>query len=360
MDSNKRDRIEETMKKWLVRILKGIGIFVAVVLLASAYVRVQGVQYTLALVRNSWGKARFDSSAVTPEKNCAGITPCTSGPIRVLSYNVLCRICTEGSAEHHKLGFEGWYDRLPHIMAVIKEYKPDLLGLQEVGGWQDINELNPDPSLYEPLAHEVGPWVYGDAALFYRKDRFDALDSGQFWYGPTPDIPFAYEWRRLSMPRYLNWVHLRQKDNGFEFLYMNTHFDNAGVNKDPSALLVNKTFGPHAKRLPIIFTGDFNTKRSENPRYHNIMFGDGTEAVFKDALDLAAKPEELPALATSDGKRDDRPKTLDDVIDHIFLAGPGKNEVQRWVVDSRRYGSGADKSQSDHPAVFAIVDLAGR
>ncbi len=347
------------MKKWLFRIVKGVAILVVLALLGTVYVRVQGVQYTLALARNSWGKARFDSSAITPEKNCAGATPCTSGPIRVLTYNVLCRICTEGNAEHYKLGYERWYDRLPHIMAVIKEYKPDLLGLQEVGGWQDINELNPDPEVYAPLAHEFGPWVYGDAVLFYRKDRFDALNSGQFWYGPTPDIPFAFEWRRLAVPRYLNWVHLRQKDNGFEFLYMNTHFDNAGINKDPTALLVNKAFGPHAKRLPIIFTGDFNTNRTENPRYHNIMYGDGTEQVFSDAMDMAANPEQLPPLGNFDN-RDDRPASLDSVIDHIFLAGPGKNVVERWVIDSRRYGENQDKSQADHPAVFAVVNLAAR
>ncbi len=347
------------MKKWLFRIVKAVAIVVTLSLLAAFYVRAQGVQYTLALVRNSWHKARFDSSSISPEKNCAGTTPCTSGPIRVLSYNVLCRICTSPKADHYKQGYEQWYDRLPHLMAVIKEYKPDLLGLQEVGGWQDIQELNPDPSVYEPLAHEVGPWVFGDSALFYRKDRFEAVNSGQFWYGPTPDIPFAFQWRRLSVPRYLNWVHLRQRDNGFEFLYMNTHFDNAGVNKDPTALLVNKAFGPHAKRLPIIFTGDFNTNRTENPRYRNIMYGEGSEPVFQDTMDLAAKPEELPALGNFDG-RDDRPKGLDNVIDHIFIAGPGKNEVERWVVDSRRYGTGQDKSQSDHPAVFAVVNLAGR
>jgi endonuclease/exonuclease/phosphatase family metal-dependent hydrolase len=347
------------MKKWLVRLAKGIVILIVLVLIAGVFVSMQGVQYTLATVTHSWGKARFDSSAITPGKNCAGAASCTSGPIRVLSYNVLCRICTEGNAEHHQLGFERWYDRLPHIMAVIKDYKPDLLGLQEVGGWQDINELNPDPAVYVPLAHEFGSWIYGDSALFYRKDRFDALDSGQFWYGPTPDVPFAFEFRKLAVPRYLNWVHLRQKDNGFEFLYMNTHFDNAGVNKEPTALLVHKTFAPHAKRLPIIFSGDFNTDRTDNPRYHHLQYGEGTEQVFKDAMDLAAKPEEIPPLGNFDG-RDDRPRSLDKVIDHIFLAGPGKNEVQRLVVDSRRYGDREEKSQSDHPAVFAIVNLSAR
>jgi hypothetical protein len=89
------------------------------------------------------------------------------------------------------------------------------------------------------------------------------------------------------------------------------------------------------------------------------MCGTGTEAVFQDTMDMAAKPEELPELGSHDG-RDDRPKSLDAVIDHIFLAGPGKNEVQRWVVDSRRYGPAQDKSQSDHPAVFAIVNLSAR
>ena len=346
------------MKKWLMRILKSIGVVLAVTVFSVVFIRMQGVQYTLATITNSWSNPRFDSSAITPEQNCGGVTPCMSGPIRVLTYNVLCRLCTEGEAEHYKAGYERWYERLPHLTSKIKEYQPDLLGLQEVGGWQDINELNPDPSVYAPVTHEVGPWAYGDAVLLYRKDRFEALDSGQFWYGPTPDVPFAFEWRKLAVPRYLNWVHLRQRDNGFEFLYMNTHFDNAGVNKEPTALLVYKTFSPHARRLPIIFTGDFNTNRTENPRYHHIQAGEGADIVFMDAMDMAT-PEQVPPLGNFDG-RDDRPASLDTVIDHIFLAGPGKNEVQRWVVDSSRYGDGQTKSQSDHPAVFAVVNLAAR
>jgi hypothetical protein len=76
-------------------------------------------------------------------------------------------------------------------------------------------------------------------------------------------------------------------------------------------------------------------------------------------MDMAANPEQLPPLGNFDN-RDDRPASLDTVIDHIFLAGPGKNEVQRWVIDSRRYGDKQDKSQADHPAVFAVVNLAAK
>ncbi len=345
------------MNTVFLRTMRWFGIFACVVLFAGLFVRLEGVQYTLATLTNSWSNPWFNSSRMDPAQNCVAAPLCSSGPIRVLTYNVLCRICT-AAGSHPEYG--PWDVRLPHLREIVADYSPDLIGFQELGGDQDITELNPDPRRYGSQSYTFGPWNYADAALLYRKDRFEALESGQFWLGPKPELPMGFAWLPLTLPRYVNWVHLRQKSNGFEFLYMNTHFDNDGLNKETSASLVHDTFGPHAQRIPIIFTGDFNTQYDTN-RYHNLQFGaNGSAAVFVNSADLARQLEEVPAVRGADGSRSSKPiPNLAHIIDHIFMAGPWEKKVYRWVVDRRVYAP-LNHAASDHPAVFAELEFVLR
>ncbi len=337
----------------LLRIVKTLGSLICVLLFSGIFIYLQGVQYTLATLTNSWSNPWFNSSRIDPAANCGAAPSCASGPIRVLTYNVLCRVCTQVDYPP-----DHWWDkRLPHLREIIAGYSPDIIGFQELGGDRDIAELNPDPALYAAQSYDFGPWSFADAALLYRKDRFTAVTSGQFWLNPKPDLPMGFAWDPLTLPRYVNWVHLRQNSNGFEFLYMNTHFDNNGPNKEASAVLVHDTFTPHAERLPVIFTGDFNTSY-DTTRYHNLQFGlNGSEAVFVNSADLAPVREEIPAIIGANAAHPGTPiPDLTHIIDHIFMAGPWEKKVNRWVVDRRVYPP-RNWPPSDHPAVFAEVEF---
>ncbi len=345
------------MNAVLKRVLKSLGIVLCLILFGGLFVYFQGIQYTLAVFTNSRGHSRFNSSRVQAADNCAADPACGSGPIRVLTYNVLCRICTEAGANP---GYGPWDQRLPRLREMVADYSPDIIGFQELGGGKDIDELNPDRKRYAARSYEFGPWNYADAALFYRKDRFDAVESGQFWLNPDPDLPMGFAWVPLTPPRYINWVRLRQKSNGFEFLFMNTHFDNDPPNKEASAPLVHDAFGPHAEKLPIIFTGDFNTS-DDTPRYHNLQFGpNGTEALFVNTADLVGRREEIPAVVGANAAQTGvAVPSLAHIIDHVFMAGPWEKKVNRWVVD-RRVFPPLNSPPSDHPAVFAEVEFQVR
>ena len=123
------------MKRYLMVFLKTVGLVLVVLAAFTGFVWVQGIQYTLAFGTWSWSNPHFDSSGIVPERNCGGATPCGSGPIKVLTYNILCRVCTSGD---NKPEHEAWYKRLTHLRAMIADYAPDLIGHQEVGGWKDI------------------------------------------------------------------------------------------------------------------------------------------------------------------------------------------------------------------------------
>lgn len=335
-----------------MKIIKRIAKIIAVLLLIVAglalFTWLSGVQYTLAFVTGGFSKPYFDPAGFAASPNCDGAKPCDSGPIKVMSYNVLCRIC-------EKEGYDAWDARVPQLREVIARHNPDLWGSQELGGWDDINEFLALFPQYACVSYEFGPWAYADAALFYRADRFEALDSGQMWLNPKPSLPFGFGWKPLSMPRYVNWVYLRQRSNGFRFLFVNTHFDNNDPNKEPSAVLFAETFRPIAAIMPIVATGDFNTE-STTQRYQNIISGNGLR-VFVNAMKIAPKTEVINnSTASKDATEMTEKNRLRQIIDHVFLAGPQKNEVTQWVQDASVYGA-QERRPSDHPAVCAEVNL---
>jgi endonuclease/exonuclease/phosphatase family metal-dependent hydrolase len=335
------------MKKWLKR----LAILAAILILLAFFIRNDGIQYTMAYALGSFGNPYFNADLYAAEKNCDGAAQCASGPLRVMTYNVLCRIC-----DKNRPTFDPWTERLPYLCERIAKYDPDLLGMQELGGYADLEDFRKAFPQYDYVTYKFGKWAYGDCALYYRKDRFEVLDSGQMWLSPKPTLPFALAWK-ASMPRYVNWAYMRQKKDGFLFLYLNTHFDNATVNKEPAAVLFAKTFNPIAAKMPVIVTGDFNTN-STTQRYKNII-GEGP-GKLEDTYDLAPSKELLnePASKGKEREMDGYDNALM-AIDHIFVGGPGKKEVFRWVIDSTLYGPDK-KSPSDHPSVFAEFNLGLR
>jgi endonuclease/exonuclease/phosphatase family metal-dependent hydrolase len=141
--------------------------------------------------------------------------------------------------------------------------------------------------------------------------------------------------------RYVNWAILKDKNTGFSFLYANTHFDNARANKDPSATLFHNRISVLAKNLPVIATGDFNT-RADTDRYQRLIgMSDGTDkqALLHNAYDLAGSP-----VVASDLLPNQR-------IDHILAGGTCKIKAQHWHIDTRPMANG--QPLSDHDAIVS-------
>ncbi len=329
--------------------IRVLVIVLLIVLATVFFVWNEGIQYSLAFLTGTLRDPYFDDSQYVSEQNCFGGDTCESGLLRILTYNVLCRICV-------KAEYDPWDIRVAHLRALITRYDPDLIGSQELGGWQDIMEFLPEGDAYATVTFAFGPWAYSDSALFYRQERYELLDSGQFWLSPKPHLPFAFPWKPLSAPRYVTWAYLRDRHNGFSFLFMNSHVDNNSINKETSAPIIFDTFSQYAQRMPVIFTGDFNTNPTHD-RYQVFQRGYGDEIIFVNTADLT--PEREMTLYASDSSRPVGTgpfEGFDHTIDHIFLAGPMEKIVSRWVVDHNRYGE-KQRPASDHPAVYAEVSL---
>lgn len=333
------------MWRWIKRIVLTIVFLALLAGASSLFVRFEGVQYTHVL---------FSGYAhPMPQPKAYANGPCASGPIEVITYNIF-----NGSALVEKLvdrfgegniqGFQQWSKRVPEIRERIASYDADLIGLQEMGWNSDLADIVPPDAGYTLLTYKAGFFEYGDSAMLFRTERFELLENGQFWYGPKPELPMAYSFKKLSMIRYCNWAVLREKATGFTFLWANTHFDNARVNKEPGSQVYRDRVTALAKTMPVIATGDFNSE-GDTDRFKVFTGADQSPPLLQDAQALAAEK-----LVHEKHDAPPRPVTDADAelnylkrIDHILVGGPCPVKVDKWTIDTRPLKDGDRISDHD-------------
>jgi endonuclease/exonuclease/phosphatase family metal-dependent hydrolase len=196
------------------------------------------------------------------------------------------------------------------------------------------------------VAHR--PFVYTDATLLYRDDRFDLVDKGDFALSSQPEVPFTRGFGN-TLPRMVMWVILRDRNSGREFLFANTHFDNTSPFQERAAPVFLTEVQRIAAGRPVVATGDFNA-RPTRVAYHTLATGI-VEGGFRlvDTYDIAPERE----IVADDADR--RLFVPGERIDHIFVAG-GAWTAPRWAVDLTRCCK-PSRFPSDHFAVAARVVL---
>jgi endonuclease/exonuclease/phosphatase family metal-dependent hydrolase len=314
----------------------------AIVLVILAGLSLQVPQYW-----NAWTQAGYAQPLPLLEEAKKHVTSCQSQPIKVLSYNIRYGSdWMEAMGERFNRpdsGYQPWSMRHPEIKARISQYAPDLIGLQETHTEADIRHI---VSLqdFRVLSYRNGDFSYGDSALLYRANRFNALDYGQLWLSPSPDLPMSLGFKPLAMVRYVNWALLQEKSTGFQFMFVNTHFDNNSANKEPSASLFNQRITALTQGYPMIVTGDFNSKATTT-RYQQVL---GNPATGPGLVNLYDKVD--PA------QNWDKPHP-NNLIDHILAGGPCAIAVNEWAVDKTPSTTG--EPLSDHDPILARMQFTG-
>ena len=189
-------------------------------------------------------------------------------PIRVATYNIQY---DNSSDQDNK-----WTTRRDLLRQLLQSEKFDIFGAQEPYLTQ-IKDIEPFLDGYT----WVGENVIGDKTaqrrhynpVFYRKDKFEVLDMGSFWYSETPSAPGSKGWDSYS-PRMCNWVHFRIRANGREFYHFNSHFDHIGTTaRAESAKLLVAKVREIAGGKPAFCTGDFNS--NQNTEAYKTIAGSG-------------------------------------------------------------------------------------
>ena len=182
----------------------------------------------------------------------------------------------------------GWGQRYPYIAQQIQFNGFDIFGTQE-GKYHQLEDLN--------------------AAIFYRTDKFELLDHGDFWLSTITDRPNK-GWD-AALPRICSWGKFRDKKSGYTFLFYNLHMDHRGVQaRAESAKLILKKIQELPDKLPVILTGDFNV--DQNNESYALLDNSG---IMRDSYQIAEF--RYAPNGTFSGFHPDR-KT-ESRIDHLFL-----------------------------------------
>lgn len=233
-----------------------------------------GVAACMAL----WAVAPADAVDAAPQS--------APEPLTVVTYNIRYENAGDGD--------NGWMHRREAMAAYLNETGADIIGLQEVLPQQRayLAAHMPDYAWYGVGRDDDQDRGEG-TPIFFRVDRFDPIDMNTFWLSPTPDVPGSRGWD-AALPRVASWVKLRDRRSGRELLAINTHFDHRGpeARLQSSRLLLRRieelaTAGQG--RLPVVLTGDFNS-RSEQPPYAAVTVPGDPSLALLDAQHVSREP----------------------------------------------------------------------
>ena len=137
--------------------------------------------------------------------------------LRVMSFNI--RYGTADDGENR------WENRREMVFDVIRNYQPDVVGLQEALRFQIDQIREALPEYGELGVGRNDGKIKGEyAAILYRTARFNVDESSTFWFSDTPDVPNSKHWGNKTT-RICTWARLTEKKSSKSFYFYNMHLD---------------------------------------------------------------------------------------------------------------------------------------
>ena len=236
-----------------------------------------------------------------------------------------------------------WVDRAPIVANLIRFHDFDVFGVQEglKNQLDDISAALPQFARYG-RGRDDGKEAGEHSAIYYKKDKFKLVKSGDFWLSETPSRP-GKGWDATCCNRICSWVYLEDIKTNKKFYLFNVHFDHQGVvaRKESGKLMVQK-IKEIAGDEPALLTGDLNGNR-ESEWYLTVA----NSVILKDAYTTVKRPYQNNS--SSNGFR--IPRGMG-VIDHIFMSK--QFTASKWGILTDTYFG---KFPSDHFPVMATVNF---
>lgn len=176
--------------------------------------------------------------------------------LKVMSFNVRTSVKNDGD--------NSWDLRKEASVAMLKEVRPDIFGVQEASPEQEgyLAAQCPD---YIPfgVGRDNGADEGERASIFYNQHVLKMVEGGTWWLSETPDVP-SVGWD-AKYPRTATWALMEDLRNGKRFYFVNTHLDHKGANarRNGLAMVVEKTRGLNPE-IPLVLTGDFNVEPGDS------------------------------------------------------------------------------------------------
>jgi endonuclease/exonuclease/phosphatase family metal-dependent hydrolase len=232
-----------------------------------------------------------------------------------------------------------WTCRVDRVRALIQLHRFDLMGLQEATEKQ-IDDLLTEGWAYVGVGRDDGKRGGEASCIFYKKARFEVLESGTFWLSETPEVPGSKSWD-TACTRICTWARITDRKTGKAFVYFNTHLDHmSAAAREHGMALIMKRIKAIDKGIPVLLTGDMNAGPDSKP----IALA---KTVLKDAKAVSRSPHTGP-FGTSNSFNFKKEKTSR--IDYIFVS-TGVNVLTHATLDD----SEKELYPSDHFPVVAEV-----
>ncbi len=251
--------------------------------------------------------------------------------LRVASYNLW-------------VNAESWPTRKDLIKSLIHDHDFDILGTQEgtlKNHLADITESGHGDYTFIGEGRDGGQ--DGEySAIIYKTDRFEPIETGNFWFSETPDVP-SRGWDAVYN-RICSWGKFRDLKTGREFYFFNSHFDHKGATaRLESAKLLLSKMKLIAGDSPAFSTGDFNS--TPDAESIQTILNDG---LLSDSYDLS---EQAPygSFGTLNSRKEDVPTKR---IDYVFVTSHIKIK-EYGVLNDRPDG----QFPSDHDPVLVIAEF---
>ena len=177
--------------------------------------------------------------------------------LRISSFNL--RMDTPSDGEN------AWPHRKELVKGLIRFHELDIIGTQEGFKHQLDGILELGDYAYTGGGRDDGKDAGEHSAIIYKKERFKLLQSGNFWFSETPEVP-GKGWDATCCNRICSWAKFKEKKSGKVFYAFNVHYDHQGqVARKNSSLLLIERLQKIAGNTPVFVTGDFNATPQSEP-----------------------------------------------------------------------------------------------
>lgn len=251
----------------------------------------------------------------------AGVPEKSEESVRIVSFNLRCANDIYGSVK----------GRGELISAALQQYSADSFGVQEATSeWLGILSENLGDEYSYVAQMRDGKSSSESSAVFYKKDKYDLIDSGTMWLSDTPD-EFGSKYTLSFCPRVATWVVLKNKTTGKTYAHVNTHLDHIleSVRVKQVKVLESKINELKSMGYAVVCTGDFNTKQDADAynEMSSVLFDskliaessdDGATYINYGRNALETRP--IDFVFVSDNVKVNRYKIIDEKIDRMYLS----------------------------------------
>jgi endonuclease/exonuclease/phosphatase family metal-dependent hydrolase len=256
-----------------------------------------------------------------------------SAPLSVMTFNI--RYGTAQDGDDH------WLKRREQLFALLREQRPDVIGVQEAlhAQLREIVEAVPGYA-YVGVGRTDGRHAGEYAAILYRSSRLDVRRTDTFWFSDTPGVVASKTWGN-TIERICTWAYVEDRE-GVPFYVYNVHLDHQSQpSRERSAALLLARIAARDPAVPVLVTGDFNAGE-QNPAIA------GLRAALRDSFRV--RHPDATEVGTFNGFKPGN--TGGDKIDYVFVS-PDVEVLDAAIVRTSVGG----RYPSDHFPVTARVTV---